>query len=196
MIMDVIKKTRTVRKFQEGIKIPRESLLELLDLARLGGSARNSQPLCYMLITDREQCEKLFPLLGWAGYLTDWPGPKPGERPVAYILCLLDTKRCKGPESEAHFDLGIASQNILLGATERGIFGCRIGAFSKDAVGRSFALEDRHKPLLVLALGYPAEEVVLEKLGQDGDIRYWRDADGVHHVPKRPLSDIVLMPGS
>ena len=192
MMLDIIKRTRTVRKFKEGIKIPRETLLELLDLARLGGSARNNQPLCYMLITNREQCEEIFPLLGWAGYLSDWSGPKPGEQPVAYILCLLDTMRCKGPENEAHFDLGIASQNILLGAAEQGIFGCRIGAFSKNAVGRSFALEDRYKPLLVLALGYPAEEVVLEELGQDSDIRYWRDADGVHHVPKRSLSDIVL----
>ena len=196
MMLDIIQKTRTVRKFQEGVKISRKTLLELLDLARLGGSARNSQPLCYMLITDKEQCENIFPLLGWAGYLNDWPGPKSGERPVAYILCLLDTIRCKGPENEAHFDLGIASQNILLGAAERGIFGCRIGAFSKAAVGRSFSLKDRYKPLLVLALGYPAEEVVIEKMGQDGDICYWRDADGVHHVPKRLLSDIVLDPGS
>lgn len=195
MMLDIIKKTRTVRKFQEGIKIHRETLLKLLELARLGGSARNSQPLCYMLVTKREQCEKIFPLLGWAGYLSDWPGPKPGERPVAYILCLLDIKRCKGLQNEAHFDLGIASQNILLGAAEQGIFGCRIGSFSKDAVCRSFALEKRYKPLIVLALGYPAEEVLLEKMGQDGDIRYWRDADGVHHVPKRPLSDIVLESG-
>lgn len=192
MMLDLIQKTRTVRKFQEGRKIPRETLLKLLDLARLGGSARNSQPLCYMLITDKNQCEEVFPLLGWAGYLSDWPGPKPGERPVAYILCLLDTKRCKGPESEAHFDLGIASQNILLGAAEQGIFGCRIGAFSKDEIDRCFSLEYRYKPLLVLALGYPAEKVVIEKVGQNGDIRYWRDADSVHHVPKRSLSDIVL----
>ena len=196
MIQDIIRKTRTVRKFQEEMKIPQETLLDLIDLARLGGSARNCQPLCYMLITDSEQCDKIFPLLGWAGYLSDWPGPEPGERPVAYILCLLDTKRCKGPENEAYIDLGIASQNILLGAAELGIFGCRIGAFSKDAVGRSVALENRYKPLLVLALGYPAEEVVLEKMEQDGDIRYWRDADVVHHVPKRQLSDIVLEPGS
>lgn len=196
MMLDIIQKTRTVRKFQEGIIIPRETLLKLLDLARLGGSARNNQPLCYMLITKREQREKIFPLLGWAGYLNDWPGPKEGERPAAYILCLLDSKRCKGPENEAHFDLGIASQNIMLGAAEQGIFACRIGSFSNNAVADIFALPDRYKPLLVLALGYPAEEVVLEEMGQDGDIRYWRDTDGVHHVPKRPLSDIVLEQGS
>ncbi len=196
MIQDIIRKTRTVRKFQGEIKIPQEILLDLVDLARLGGSARNRQPLCYMLITAGEQCEEIFPLLGWAGYLSDWPGPEAGERPVAYILCLLDTKRCKEPENEVYIDLGIASQNILLGAAERGIFGCRIGAFSKDAIGRSLDLENRYKPLLVLALGYPAEEVVLEEMEHDGDIRYWRDADGVHHVPKRRLSDIVLVPGS
>lgn len=195
MIPDIIVKTRTVRRFQEEMKIPEEILLDLLDLARLGGSARNCQPLRYMLITEKERCEKIFPLLGWAGYLNDWPGPKPGERPVAYILCLLDTKRGKGAETEAYIDLGIASQNILLGAAEQGIFGCRIGSFSKDVVSRTFVLESQFKPLLVLALGYPAEEVVIEKMEPVNDIRYWRDEEGVHHVPKRELNDIIIESG-
>ena len=188
MMLDIIQKTRTVRRFQEGKRISRETLLDLLDLARFGGSARNCQPLCYLLISEKEQCEAIFPLLGWAGYLSDWPGPVPGERPVAYLLCLLDTTRAKGPENEAHFDLGIASQNILLGAAERGIFGCRIGSFSKSAVAKRFGIPERYKPLLVLALGYPAEEVVLDNVGHDGEIRYWRDTDGSRNIMRTPPS--------
>jgi len=26
----------------------------------------------------------------------------------------------------------------------------------------------------------------------DGDIRYYRDAEGVHHVPKRSLDELIL----
>ncbi|MEN8190859.1 MAG: nitroreductase family protein [Thermodesulfobacteriota bacterium] len=192
-ITELIRKTRTVRRFQKK-KIPRKKLVELLEFTRLGGSARNSQPLRYMVLSEEKHCDRIFPLLGWAGYLKDWPGPDQGERPAAYIICLLDLNRCKGPECEAHFDLGIGSQNLLLGAAQMNIFGCRIGSFSKSSVSRIFKLDERFKPLLVIALGYPAEEVVLEETDKDGDIRYWRDDQGIHHVPKRSLSDILLEP--
>lgn len=192
MIEELVRRTRTVRRYVEGRQIADETLRELVDLARLGGSARNSQALKYMIVTDRRHTSRIFPLLGWAGYLPDWPGPAEGERPPAYIVCLLDRDLLKGPESEAHFDLGIATQNLLLGAAERGLFGCRIGAFSASALHRLLGLGERHTPLLVVALGFPAETVVLEEMGADGDVRYWHDGNGVHHVPKRPLDEILV----
>ena len=191
MIAELIAKTRTVRRFQEKRKLPQDVLRELVDFARLGGSARNGQPLKYQIVTEEPLRSDIFPLLGWAGYLKDWKGPEPGERPPAYILCLLDRKLLKGPESEAQFDLGIATQNMLLGAGERGIFGCRIGAFSAKIHDR-LGLDSQYKVLLVLALGYPVEQVVLEDVGADGDVRYWRDGEQVHHVPKRRLDDILV----
>lgn len=187
---DLVVKTRTVRRFQENKLIDRKTLEELVDLSRFGGSARNSQPLRYLLITEKDRRDLIFPHLGWAGYLSDWAGPEEGERPVAYILCLLVRERCVGPESEAHFDLGISTQNILLGAAEKGIFGCRIASFSKR-LAVDLEIDDAHKLLLVLALGYPAEEVVLENIANDGNVRYWHDEKGVHHVPKRSLQDII-----
>jgi hypothetical protein len=46
--------------------------------------------------------------------------------------------------------------------------------------------------LLVLALGKPKETVVLETVGPEGDVKYWRDEQSVHHVPKRRLEDIIV----
>jgi nitroreductase len=190
---DLVRSTRTVRRFQEARAIESATLMEVLDLARLGGSARNGQVLKYMLITTQEDREALFPLLAWAGYLTDWFGPEPGERPAAYVVCLLDRALLKGVEHEAHFDLGIASQNLLLGAAEQGIFGCRIGAFSPKVHGL-LGLGEQYQVLLVIALGYPAETVRIEAMPANGSIRYWRDEQQVHHVPKRSLEELLIQP--
>nr|WP_320009833.1 nitroreductase family protein [uncultured Desulfobulbus sp.] len=192
MISELVCKTRTVRRFQEEKSIASEVIHRLIDLARFGGSARNAQSLKYMVITDTSERDELFPLLAWAGYLPHWAGPEAGERPSAYIICLLDNTLQKGPETEAHFDLGIATQNMLLGAAEAGIYGCRIGAFSREKIKDRLSLPERYTPLLVVALGYPAEEVVIEEIGEDGDVRYWHDEHGVHHVPKRRLEVILL----
>ncbi|MEW6594765.1 MAG: nitroreductase family protein [Thermodesulfobacteriota bacterium] len=181
--------TRTCRRFDEATPLSLETLRRLIDLARLGGSAKNLQPLRYMLVSEPALAARVFPLLGWAGYLHDWPGPPEGERPPAYIVCLLDTRLSR----DGQCDLGIASQNILLGATALGLGGCRIASFSSRL--REVLLVPPHFDLLlVIALGLPRETVRLEPLGPDGDLRYWRDAEGVHHVPKRALDDLLIPP--
>lgn len=190
-MLDIIKKTRSFRRFIQDKKVSEETLKELVELARLGGSARNCQPWQYLLITDPGTCNEMFPYLGWAGYLTDWKGPAEGERPAAYILCLLNRDWLKGSEKEAWFDLGLATQNLLLGAMEKGIGGCRIMSFSPK-IADHFAFPDNLGLSLVIAIGYPVETVVLEETGPDGDIKYYRDKQQIHHVPKRPLSEIIL----
>ena len=188
-MIDLIERTRTFRRFDQNRTIDRPALEELVNLARLGGSARNCQPWQYAIFTDAGDCEKIFPYLGWAGYLSDWKGPEPGERPSTYVLCLLNRNWLKGSDKEAQFDLGIATQNLLLGAMEMGIGGCRIGAFSPK-LAEMFELGDHQELSLVVALGYPAEKVVIEPCAA-GNIEYWRDEGGVHHVPKRSLDEII-----
>ncbi len=189
-IEQLVRATRTCRRFQQHEPIAIDTLRWLVELARLGGSARNLQPLKYLLVSDPELNAAIFPHLGWAGYLPEWPGPAAEERPAAYVICLLDTRLAQ----EAECDLGIATQNLLLGATSRGLAGCRIGSFSGKLHGL-LDLAAHLKILLVIALGKPLEEVHLEELPPDGSIRYWHDAAGVHHVPKRPLADLIVTTG-
>jgi len=187
MFNDLIMKTRSFRRFRESEPVSMETLRHLVDLARLAGSARNSQPLKYILVNDSAVNTQIFPHLGWAGYLKDWAGPREGERPAAYIICLLDTRLSR----EADCDLGIATQNLLLGATEKGLGGCRIASVS-PGLRNVLVLEDHLKILLVIALGRPVETVVLEELKSNGDIKYWHDDAGVHHVPKRSLQEVIV----
>lgn len=187
---ETIKATRTFRKFKEDEGITTDTLHHLIELARLGGSARNCQPWQYLAVNTIDECAAIFPHLAWAAYLTDWKGPGKGERPSAYILCYLNSQWLKGSEAEAYFDLGIATQNMLLGATAAGLGGCRIGAFSPK-LHDAYSFPAHLKLHLVVALGIPAEKVVLEATSS-ADIKYWRDEQGVHHVPKRKFSEILL----
>ena len=180
-------RSRSIRRFDTSAPVGIETLERFVGLARLAPSGDNRQPLKYWLSCDRALHEEIFPCLSWAGYLKDWDGPEPEERPAAYIVILHDTD-----VSEGHgCDHGIAAQTIMLGAAAEGLGGCMIGSVDRERLARALGLPDRYRILLVLALGVPAESVVVEDAGNDGDIRYWRDSGGVHHVPKRPLGELI-----
>jgi nitroreductase len=188
MLRDLIIKNRSYRRFHQDVTIERGTLRELVDLARLSASASNLQPLKFMLSCDADRNAKIFACLGWAAYLKDWPGPAEGERPSAYIVILGD----KEISQSFGVNHGIAAQSILLGATEKGLGGCIIGSADKQKLTQALEIPGRYEVLLVLALGKPKETVVLETVGPQGDIKYWRDVQGVHHVPKRPLDEIII----
>jgi nitroreductase len=188
IMRDLILQNRSYRRFYQEVPIELETLKELVDLARLSASAGNRQPLKYILSCEPERNALIFPCLGWAAYLEDWPGPEEGERPSAYIIVLGDT------EITPSFlcDHGIAAQSILLGATEKGLGGCMIAAVQRTKLRKVLNIPTQYEILIVLTLGKPKEKVVLETLGPDGDIKYWNDKNKVHHVPKRKLDDIIL----
>jgi nitroreductase len=188
MMKDLILKSRSYRRFHEDAAIDRQTLVELIDLARLSPTGNNMQPLKYILSCDPEKNSSIFPHLAWAGYLKDWPGPAEGERPSAYIIILQDTDIRTSPGC----DHGIAAQSILLGATERGLGGCMIGSVEAVGLRKTLHIPRRYEILLALALGKPKERVVLDPVAPDGSIKYWRDDRGVHHVPKRSLDEIIL----
>jgi nitroreductase len=188
MIADLIKANRSCRRFDEKHPISATNLLELVDLARLSASAANLQPLRYILSCDPVTNAKIFECLTWAYYLKEWPGPQPGERPGAYIVILHDTRVSRTLDC----DHGIAAQSILLGAREMGLAGCMLAAVKRPRLRRLLEIPAPLKIKLVLAVGKPKETIVIDSANNENDIRYWRDENQVHHVPKRRLKDIVL----
>lgn len=188
MIRDLIMKNRSCRRFYQEHKIEKTTLKELVDLARMSASGANKQPLKFIISCDAEKNSKIFPALKWAGYLTEWYGPDEGERPSAYIIILGDTEITKA----FGVDHGIAEQSILLGAVEKGLGGCIIASVLRDELRKNLNIPQQYEILHVIALGKPKETVVMENLPRDGSIKYWRDDEQVHHVPKRLLSEIIL----
>jgi nitroreductase len=188
MLMDIVAKNRSYRRFFEEQAIDEATLRELVELARLSPSGSNMQALKFVLSCTKDRNALIFPNLIWAQYLKEWPGPNEGERPAAYITILLDRQI----KPEAGIDHGIAAQSILLGAVEKGLGGCMIMNIKREPLMQALNIPEHFQVLLVVALGKPKETVVIEPLKPSGDIKYYRDADGVHHVPKRSLDDLIL----
>ncbi len=183
----LVVKNRSCRRFDHAHKIGADVLESLVDLARNCASAANNQPLKFILCRDETKNEEIFSCLGWAAYLTDWPGPEKAERPSAYIVIMGDHTL----SDNFWCDHGIAAQTILLGAMVLGLGGCMFGAINIKKLKGYLNIPDTLEVKLVVALGKPVEEIQIDEVGEDGAIKYWRDENKVHHVPKRKLAELI-----
>ena len=180
------KKNRSYRRFYESETIPQDHLLSMIEAARYSPSSRNIQTIKYHLSNNSELNSKIFPTLAWAGYLKEWNGPIEGERPSAYITLLHDTSISQSYSC----DNGIFAQSILLRAVELEWGGCIIASIKREELSQLLELPEHLSPIMVIALGKPKERVVIDDV-IDNNIEYWRDKDGIHHVPKRTLEELV-----
>ena len=187
-VHELVLRTRTCRRFHQNNPVSMETLRDLAEIARIAQSPWNQQAIKFILCNDPETNAQIFTHLQWASRMPDWPGPAEGERPAAYIVIVSDKELGK----LFNYDHPVAGTAMLLGATEKGLAGCLVGAFSRKGVSMVLELGERYDPLLVVALGERAEDVVIDTVGPDGNTAYWNDSEGVHHVPKRTLEELIL----
>lgn len=186
MIYEKIKERRTIRKYLDK-DVPREILIRCVDAARLSPSAANLQPLKYVIVDDKRLLREVFSALRWAGYLPEKYKPKEKDMPRAYIVILLDKNIRKSPGHDA----GIAAMSISLVAHDEGLGSCILANIDGERLRKILNIPEHLEIILVVALGYPAEKPVVDKL-RDGDVKYWIDENGVLHVPKRDLESILM----
>lgn len=195
IIKSLLAADRSIRRFKGNSEIGYTIAANLVGLVRFCSSGRNAQPLKYAVITDHSEREKLFPALKWAGYYENWDGPDPDERPTAYLVQFLDTEITQN----CLCDDGLQLQAITLGAAALGIGGCIIKSFNAETVRNVCGVDSdsRFKPLYVLALGYPKEEVLIVDMpsGTEADYKYYRDEEDRQIVPKRPVHDLIIHRG-
>ena len=189
MLKDLLFKARSIRSFDMSKPIDTNTLTEFIDCLRYTPSSCNFQALKYLLINDCENCTFMRNNTRWAAFLPDYNGPCADKSPMAYIVICQDINCC---ENETLYlkDVGIAAQTLNLLAREKEIGCCMIGSFDINAVKDHFKLADNIKPKLVLALGYPLEEPIIED--EKGNVKYYRDENNVHHVPKRLTKDLII----
>ena len=186
--LHLVSEARTCRRFAQDTRISQDDLHWLMECASRVPCGRNAQVLRYVLVNSPGKCAELFTHTRWAGALKDWDGPVEGERPTAYIAILSP----KESTALMHMDVGIAAQTIQLAAHTRGIGCCMHASFIRPACADLLHVPGDMQPALILALGMVKEERRLAPMPANGDFSYWRDRQGVHHVPKRAVSELVL----
>lgn len=191
MIRDLAMRSRSYRGYDESRKVTREELISMVECARLAPSSVNMQPLRYYLACDEETVNKIQPLTGWARALPQLNLPHPGKHPTAFIVICQDLERNQALD-RFQKDVGIVAQTILLAATEMGLGGIMIGNYNPDKVREALELPETLRPMLIVAIGKPDEEIVLTEIGPDGSLNYYRDENDVHYVPKRRLEDLLI----
>lgn len=190
MLKDLVLKNRSYRGYDAQFWFTEQQLIDLIDFARLTPSSVNAQPFCYYPVWEEAEVRQIRPLTHWAKGLPQLTLPHPGMEPTGFIIICQNLAWGENL-SRYQKDVGIVAQTILLAAAEQEWGGCMIGSFSPNAVKETLDLAEGMEPVLVIALGKPAETVVLTEAGDDGSIAYFRDENDVHYVPKRRLEDII-----
>ena len=186
MLSELLKITRSYRRYKENERISEKTLREIAGAVRYTPSAANLQRVRVAIVNNDLQNKAVFDTLGFAAYLKDWPGPKEGERPSAYFVLMTESD----PDVNLAMDIGLSAEAIILSAREKGIGACLFRSFKREALSEILA-RDGYNPVLVISLGYPAEEVVIDEV-KNGDIKYFRDENDVHHVPKLSPDELII----
>ena len=184
MIYEKIAERRTIRKYTKET-VSKGVLANCVNAARLSPSGMNQQPLKYIVVNDEKLLPEVFSTTSWAGYLPDY-GPSEEEMPRAYIIILLD----KEIRKNCGHDAGIVAMSISMVAYEEGLGSCILGAIDRPKLRKILNVPDSLDIVLGVALGYPVERPIVDKV-KNGDIKYWLDKNDVLHVPKRELKEIV-----
>lgn len=187
----LVLKNRSYREFDSSLPISYENLHGYIESVRFTPSTVNLQPLKYYIAVRPEELKLIRENIKFAGLLPGYNGPDKEHNPTGYIIIFTDKDIAPKPEGFDK-DVGIVAQTILLEAVEEGFGGCMIGSFNEAEIRRYFNFPENLSIRLIIALGKPLTEIVLEDTGSDGSTAYYRDKNSVHHVPKRPLSEILL----
>ena len=177
---------RTIRRFKQR-QISEINLIRLINAARLAPSAANLQPLEFIIIKNKAICNRLFPHLRWAGYITPHGAPAADKQPVAYIAILVNKN--KAQPKYAAYDVGAAAQSILLAAWEQGLGGCWMQAINRRRIRQILNIAQHNYLDSIISLGFRAETPIIEKY--NNSVKYWKDTRGILHVPKRDIVEVL-----
>ena len=185
-IDSLLERNRSHRGFRKEHVVTEEALKKIVAVNAKIPSAKNQQVFRFKLVTKETGADKVLANIKLGGMLPELHLPFEGTEPEAFIIVCSTV-----PESKlVDIDLGIALQSMSLKAVDMGLNGLIIGAFNKGKITEEFGLP--YEPLAILAIGSGAETIRLVPIGADESRAYYRNAEGVHFVPKVRPEELVI----
>ena len=182
---ELLQKNRSYRGYNKNYVVSRAELERLVGVCSKLPSGCNQQVLRYFLITKESGADRILPLIRIGAALPELHLPLPGTEPEAFIVCCTVANESRLVD----IDLGIALQSMALKAVEMGLNTLMIGAFNREKLKETFALDC--EPLMVMAVGKGAERIELVPTDVDAPRAYYRK-DGVHYVPKVRAEQLII----
>lgn len=183
-LRNLLLRNRSYRGYDASFIVREDQLRRIIEVATLCPSARNQQVLRFRPVMG-EEARAMLSHIRLGGALPELRLPFPGTEPNAFIVICSTVEESKYVD----MDLGIVAQSMLLQATEIGLGGICIGAFDHEPLRELLALP--YEPLLVLAIGKPAEHIELKPCNAGDTLTYYRE-EGVHYVPKIKIDDLII----
>ncbi len=193
--MDVYKAVitrRSIRQFKE-TPVAYEILEKCVEAARLAPTAINCQLWEYIIVDDEELLPKVLDtVISISGIQRPEDGWSPERRPKAYIIVLINNElesEIGAGRPNIHYDVGLAMENMVLVALEEGLGSCIMTGIDKGRLRQLLNIAEKFEIAMLLSLSYADENPVIETAGES--IKRWVDENGIRHVPKRRLEDII-----
>ena len=173
---DIVYNRRSIRKFDTSVKIPREEMLEILDKTVTAPSSVNMQPWRFVVVDSEEGKDKLKPFVMvlifadlksqeraeeiYGKAVTQGKMPEEvKEKQLSSIVPMYENAPFEVMNEIVHIDSSLAAMQLMLVARSYGYDTNAIGGYKKDGLAKAFGLdEDRHVPILIIALGKADEE--------------------------------------
>lgn len=143
-VLQAIKSNRSVRQFTDQ-PVPREQIEQIVNAGRLSGSAKNRQPWHFVVVTRRDTLHALSQCGPWCTHLAG----------AAFAVVMVVDNLREPPTLTTPFDLGRASQNMILAAWEQGIGSCMATVYEAERARAALGVPpDRDVPWAI-SFGYP-----------------------------------------
>lgn len=191
MLKDLVIANRSYRGYDETFTPTKEQLTSYVDLTRYTASSVNAQPLKYHIAFEKEEVRLIQSMTKWARALPQMKLPHDNMCPTGFIIICQDTD-ISDNLARYQKDIGIVAQTILLNAVEDGLGGCMIGNFSPEEIKEKLEFSENITPMLIIAIGKPKEKIIIKEIENGESIKYYRDENDIHYVPKRKLKDILI----
>jgi len=145
--MDVVQKRRSIRKYKPE-RIPDDKLANMLEAVRLAPSGSNRQSWKFIVVSDKEKKAKLAEACNKQLWI--------GDADIVVVCCWLPMQGID--EMRLRRDVTIATEHLVLAATNEGLGACWVGAFDADSIKAILGIPKDVGINSVVPIGYPAEQ--------------------------------------